>query len=277
MNILLLSGSHSRHLFFFKKIMNTNHNFTAVVMKRENIIPKTPDGLDEDTKKYFEIHFKKRNQIEDQGYGKLNFKEVFKNIDYLVCEPEELNGLEVQKFISKRKFDLCMIFGTDMIRHKLFKILPGVKINLHLGLSPYYRGSATLFWPFYDLLPQFAGATFHLISNLPDAGDMLHHSVPSLEKGDTLHQVSVNTVKKATKDFMDILKMNIAPKNWIFYEQKPIGKLFFNNDFQASHLKTIYELYNDKIVDFYLDRKLSNKLPKLINFFENIKVIESKN
>ena len=42
-----------------------------------------------------------------------------------------------------------------------FAVLPKEKINLHLGLSPWFKGSVTLFWPFYHLMPQFCGSTFH--------------------------------------------------------------------------------------------------------------------
>ena len=33
-------------------------------------------------------------------------------------------------------------------------------INVHLGLSPYYKGSATNFWPFVNNELQFLGVTF---------------------------------------------------------------------------------------------------------------------
>ncbi len=269
MKILLLSGSHSRHLFYFKEILNLENSYSAVVMKRESIIPKLPEGLSKIDEDNYIMHFKKREEEENLGYGTLNPDDVFGKIDHIFCDSDSFHSNETINFIKNKNFDICLIFGTDMIRDKLFTILPKYKINLHLGISPYYKGSATLFWPFHDLMPQFAGATFHQISPSPDAGEILHHSVPLLEKGDTLHRVAVNTVKKATADILKILNYKINPDKWNFFEQKSNGKIFMSNDFHASHLKLIYNTFNDDIVDHFLNGDLSNKMPKLINFFKN--------
>ena len=37
---------------------------------------------------------------------------------------------------------------------KIMKVKIKLTINIHLGLSPWYRGSATLFWPSYNLEPR---------------------------------------------------------------------------------------------------------------------------
>ena len=98
-------------------------------------------------------------------------------------------------------------FLPNLIKENIMNIMPKLSINLHLGLSPWYRGSATLFWPFYNLQPQFAGSTFHQIVNEPDAGDILHQTIPVLKKGDTLHEVAAKVVIQSTVDAVKLLKI----------------------------------------------------------------------
>ena len=266
MNILLLSGTHSRHLYYFSKIISTNHNFTSLVMERETLMPDEPIGIDSIDRINFKKHFESRLETELNGYGDLNAEEVFKNIKTMFCKPDEFNKEKVIKYVSREKYDLCLIFGTDLIKENLMSVLPNKSINLHLGISPYFKGSATLFWPFYFLMPQFCGATFHLITNEPDAGKILHHSTPKLSKGEKIHEVAVNVVKSATEDMVKLIS-NKKIENWNFYSQKNIGKLFLESDFHPSHLRIIYNEHKNLIVDKYLEGSLTSKKPKLINAF----------
>ena len=265
MNILLFSGSHSRHLYFFKQILNTNHNFTSVIMERESVLPEPPKNLDQRDLQNFTKHFSERNYAELSAYGDIQIYDVFDKNNSILCSPKELNSKKVVDFIKAYKsFDLCIIFGTDLLRKEIIDILPSVAINLHLGISPYFKGSATLFWPFYFLMPQFAGATFHKITEDPDAGQILHHSLPTLEYGDKLHDIGTKTVIKAASDMKNILKSMSDLKHWRFFNQKKLGRLFLMSDFHPSHLRVIYDQYDNKIVDLYLNGELLTKKPNVI-------------
>ena len=81
-------------------------------------------------------------------------------------------------------------------------------INIHLGLSPEYKGSATLLWPFYFLEPQYAGVTNHKITNKTDSGDILHQILPKFSKSDGIHEVSCKLIKKACKDIVKLVKLS---------------------------------------------------------------------
>jgi hypothetical protein len=120
-----------------------------------------------------------------------------------------------------------------------------------------------LFWPFYFLQPQFAGATFHQILPEADAGEILHQTVPALSSGDGIHDVGAKTVIEARKDFGKLLK-GYAKCGWIFEKQKSSGRLFLMRDFQAAHLRTIYNTYDNDIVDCYLTGQLEGRKPSLV-------------
>jgi hypothetical protein len=52
--------------------------------------------------------------------------------------------------------------------------------------------------------------------------------------------------------------------NWKLFKQKPeAGKNFLESNFQPQHLRMIYQVYNNNVVDAYLDGKISQKEPNL--------------
>ena len=168
------------------------------------------------------------------------------------------------EYVKNLAVDAVFIFGSGMIRDPLFSILPKLKINLHLGISPRYRGSATLFWPFYFLEPNWAGSTFHLITDEPDAGQIIHQSAPKLEMGDTIHEVACKVVEESALDVKRVIGVLESGKDPTLHRQRGTGKNFLTRDFIPQHLRVIYDLYDDDIVDQYLEGKISPKSPNLV-------------
>ena len=235
-------------------------------------------------------HFMARLDAENKYFGKQNFLEsAFTNYIMVENQSQLNNRKQVLGFIKEINPDIALIFGCGMIKGELAQALPELTINLHLGLSPRYRGAATLFWPFYFLEPQWAGCTFHKIVDEPDAGDILHQCVPELAKGDGVHDVAAKAVVKATDDMIKLLGMwdaekisyrytySISPtgktvttepeeinESWKFHPQTTTGKNFLARDFQPSHPRMIYETYNNDIVDQYLDGNLKQHKPRLV-------------
>ena len=50
--------------------------------------------------------------------------------------------------------DVVLVFGTGLLKAPLIGAFPGRIINIHLGLSPYYRGAGTNFWPLESTLKE---------------------------------------------------------------------------------------------------------------------------
>jgi methionyl-tRNA formyltransferase len=264
---LLLSGNHPRHLFIHQAILEAGFSCAAVIMQREDLLPNADEWISSQDKLLFHRHFEERYELENAAFGSLKVKNTFSNVPTHYCESKNLNSSETIKFVIDSKPDIAFIFGTDLIKGELFRALPENKINLHLGLSPWYRGSATLFWPFYFLQPQFSGATFHQIVPEADAGGILHQTVPLLKMGDGVHDVGVRTVLGARADLIRLLELYSKTGKFEYHMQKSSGRLFLTRDFQAAHLRLVYDLYENKVVDEYLKGNLQQNLPKVINAF----------
>ena len=264
MKLILFSGDHPRHLFVNKKILEFFDDIFVIVMQREELLPKPPIELDNHEKKLFQLHFKNRYRVESSVYGDLNAHEVFKNFNSIFIKPNELNTELVADKVKKFNADFCFVFGVDLIVDPVIEVLPVDKINLHLGLSPWYKGSATLFWPFYHLEPQFCGSTFHQITKQADAGEIIHQCVPELMSGDTIHDIGARCVVKARDELSKIFFYWKRERKFNGIVQKTSGRNWRGADFHASQLRVIYDLYKDKMVDSYLSGAQSNRKSKLI-------------
>ena len=198
MRIMFIGGDHPRHLYYINKIQENFEIAGAIIQHRENISLSTPKNLSDDDKKNFIRHFKTRKKKEIQ---------YFRSPELPKCTihdttSEALNSIESVEFLKKVKPDVVLIFGSTLIKDPLYSALPFDSVNLHLGISPRYRGAATLFWPFYFLEPNYAGSTFHHIISEPDAGNIIHQCIPILSLGDGIHDVACKTVITSSDDMM---------------------------------------------------------------------------
>ena len=104
--------------------------------------------------------------------------------------------------------DLCVVFGASLIRDPLLSLLPaGRTVNLHLGLSPYYRGSGTNFWPFVNEELEYVGSTLLHLDAGVDTGPIIAHIVPEIEQGDTVHTVGCKVIRASAEGLVHALRL----------------------------------------------------------------------
>lgn len=258
--ILLIIGNQRRHLFFAQQI-NNKYDLSGIILVDRGIdIPTMQEDLDEIDIINFKKHFEDRSLAEIKHFSLTDEIECPK----LKVGFNQLNGPESVQFINDVIPDFVFVFGSGLIKHPLIEVLPKETINLHLGLSPRYRGSATLFWPFYFLEPNFAGATFHYLEDQPDAGDIIHQVLPELNYGDKIHDVACKVILKSSQAVVELVEIYLKKGFWERFPQKHSGKNFLDSDFHPSHLRLIYDTFEEKIVDLFLEKKIRNRTPKVI-------------
>jgi methionyl-tRNA formyltransferase len=97
----------------------------------------------------------------------------------------DLNLLDLDALAPALDADLIVVFGASFIRGPLCDVLVRQQaINIHMGISPKYRGSSCNFWALYDRRPDLVGATIHRLSHGLDSGPMLFHALPAAEACD---------------------------------------------------------------------------------------------
>lgn len=203
MKVTIFSSNQPRHLrlanefaqisdqVFFVSEVNTV--FPGVV---EDFFKKS-DTMQE----YFENVISSEKKI----FGDVRFSA--ENVRTLSIKSGDLNRLERGQLADALQSDIYVVFGASYIKGWLIDFLVANKaINIHMGLSPYYRGSSCNFWALYDNKPNFVGATVHLLGKGLDSGDMLFHCVPQFRAGDTPFDFSMRSVLVAHRGLVSAVQ-----------------------------------------------------------------------
>lgn len=258
-----------RHLYVAEKLHKEGRLAGLIIEERENFLPVPDEHLSIRDRNNFIKHFADRDKAEKKYFGNVDKKEMLTSIPTMQVTSETLNSTESVMFIKNVNASMLLSYGVHKLRDEIINCYENKSFNIHGGLSPWYKGSITLFWPFYFLKPNYAGMTIHKLSQKLDGGEILHHSVPKLEYGDKIHDVASKAVVKVAEDLCKILEYHDTGAELICERQKVNGKLFLNKDWTPQTLRVIYDLFDNKIVDMYLNGELGNKdTPTLVNFFD---------
>ncbi|MBI2094017.1 MAG: hypothetical protein HYT88_04770 [Candidatus Omnitrophica bacterium] len=158
--------------------------------------------------------------------------------------------------IENFKADACVVFGASLIKPLLLSKLPaGKTINLHLGLSPYYRGSGTNFWPFVNNELEYVGSTLlHLDAGI-DTGDIIAHVRPEFIPEDTVHTIGCQVIEKSADVLGQALSLLRDGKdlNRVSQWKPPDGRYYRVRDFTPESLERYYKSLRGGMIARYLE------------------------
>ena len=263
MRVLLVCGDHLRHLFFATSIADQYGLAAIIIEEREPSVPDIATGPTGRDRENFTRHFKNRSILEKQFFGSKAFSP---DCPCLRVKADSLSAVCSAQFAYDQKPDLALIVGTSKITEPLFSALPNLKINYHTGIVPRYKGAACNFWPFYFLEPNWAGGTFHYLTNDLDGGEIIHQVRARLYQGDTIHHVGCRITLDAARDTLHLIDKASKDKTLPSSTPSGQGRLFLKQHFRAEHLRIIYDTFNDDIVDHFLEGRFSAPDPHLIHY-----------
>jgi hypothetical protein len=98
---------------------------------------------------------------------------------------EELSAMPPQVLQPALRSDYYIVFGASYIVGSLVDaLIERQAVNIHMGVSPYYRGSSCNFWAAFDGRLDLVGATIHTLTRGLDSGPMLFHALPAIAEVD---------------------------------------------------------------------------------------------
>lgn len=266
MKILFLTGNHPRHLFVARALAQTGHLAALVLEAREAHVPVPPESLPAATRTLFAQHFAGREAAEARFFPVPASADLLAGIETHTIERAELNGPATWTIIDRVQPDLLLSYGV----HKLApETLARARLrwNLHGGLSPWYRGVATHFWPSYFLQPQMTGMTLHETTEAIDGGDVVHQTVAPLVRGDGVHDLACRAVTAFAEELPEIFSRVAAGSHRVPVAPTTSGRIWRNADWHPAHLHPVYDLFQNRIVDRYLDGEFAQVTPKLVRQF----------
>jgi len=162
---------------------------------------------------------------------------------------------EVARMAAVRP-DVVLVFGTGILREPLLSAFAGRLINIHLGLSPYYRGAGTNFWPLVNREPEYVGATIHYLDAGIDTGPILAHARPLIEPGDGPHDIGNKTIVAAAQALLRVADAHVAGSAHSV-PQWSGGRLYQRKHFSADAVRALYRNFDTAMIDEYLAARAS--------------------
>jgi len=262
MKITLFTSNKNRHNYLINLLSKISDEL-FIIQECGTIFSGIVPGhypVSETMKKYF----KQVNDAQSKLFGNSYVNSSSKNMKLLPILYGDLNKCSLTFLSDFLKSDIYVVFGSSYIKGELVDYLVKQKaINIHMGISPYYRGTDCNFWALYDDNPHLVGATIHMLSKGLDSGPMLYHAMSNIKSNP--FEYTMSAVKSAFHSISERIKdksiFEIKPDiqnkaNEIRYSRKiefneEVVKNYFNKEinlkskiFDNSLLKEPYFLNN---------------------------------
>ncbi len=191
MRVTIFSSNQPRHLNLAKEFSKISDEVFFI----SEVKTLFPGEVDDFFKKSEIMQSYFKNVIASE---KKFFKDIVflpSNVKTFAIKSGDLNKLKESHLRKALSSDFYIIFGSSFIKSWLVDFLIEKQaLNIHMGLSPYYRGSSCNFWALYDNNPSYVGATIHLLSKGLDSGDILFHCLPKVRKKDSPFEFTMRSV-----------------------------------------------------------------------------------
>ena len=203
MKVTLFTSNNHRHNYLINLLSNFCDELYVVQECKTLVARKNGEKYQNKDiiKKYFIKVLEAQNKIFKKKFVNKNNK----NIKIVPILNGELNKLSLSYLDDFLKSDIYVVFGSSYIKGELVEFLVKQNaINIHAGVSPYYRGTDCNFWALYDDNPHLVGSTIHLLSKGLDSGPILYHAMSNLKTNP--FEYTMSTVKSAFHSIAERIK-----------------------------------------------------------------------
>ncbi|WP_440915343.1 formyltransferase family protein [Candidatus Pelagibacter sp.] len=193
MKITLFTSNDIRHEYLTSLMSNLCDSLYIIQEVRPTFeqIVKNDTTIDKLFKQYFYGVIEAQKKIFDN-------KEISNknNITHLKINYPNINKIDIKNLSKFFDSDLYIVFGSSFIKGELIDyLIKNNAINIHAGLSPFYRGTDCNFWALYDNNPHLVGSTIHYLARGLDDGPIISHALSKLKTNS--FEYTMSTLKSA--------------------------------------------------------------------------------
>jgi len=248
--VVALAGDFLRHRWYAAQFAtDPRFELRAVVSERQ---PPARSGDTVEEERLIAEHLALRDQTEERYFGRAPSWEDLAEVRRV--ERGETNEAPTAEWVRSFEPRYLVLYGSSIIKTPLLDWFDGRTVNLHLGLSPYYKGHATNFWPLVNGEPECVGATIHLATLSVDAGPILRQVRPAIGLGDDNHDIGCKAIIAGSAAHRDALAAfgagELAP-----VPQQAGGRLYKRADFNAAAVVELRRRFADGMIPRYLEQK----------------------
>ncbi len=249
MRAILLTSTFRRHVFVANTV-GAGCDLVGVWQEEKSFLPEryARDAADEAV---IQRHFAERDASEACYFATADALRLSRGAVHRVVAACACSDPAEVAVMSAAGPDVVLVFGTGILREPMLSAFEGRIINLHLGLSPFYRGAGTNFWPLVNREPEYVGATIHYLDAGIDTGAILAHARPHIELGDGPHSLGNKTIASAAEVLLRAATAHVAGAAHAVPQWKG-GRLYQRKDFGADAVRVLYRNFDTAMIAEYL-------------------------
>ena len=256
--VVFITGDQTRHYYVYQKFSKIFKNSIHIKISKKNKKDKIHSS--KIYKKHINLIKKLENKI-------LKLENNLEKNSYLLQRDDKYVS-KLYSILSINRPDVIITYGCPFLEERIYKLAKKYHLNIHGGLSPWYKGAITNFWPTFLLKPANTGFTLHEISMNIDSGNIFFQTniKPKINHG--IIENNIYALIKFCRIIPNKLeRMIYSNKKYKGIKQKSNGKIWTKNDFSDYLLNIVYKFYNDRINLYVKKNNIKYKKLKLFNIF----------
>jgi hypothetical protein len=251
LRVVLLTGDGLRHRYAASQWADVVQ-LTGVLSEAKPSSPDTPRELPAEDQAVIRRHFRDRDEAERRRLGERSFPDA---ADVLGVPRGGSNSPDAVAWVRRHEPDLIVLYGSGVVKPPLLDEYDGRIVNLHLGLSPYYRGAGTNFWPLADRRPECVGATVHLAVSAVDAGPILAQVRPDIAPTDRAHDIGTKALVAGVQALARVIFLYHAGRLIPVPQDLSRGRVYRRTDFNAEAVRRMARQFESEMISEYLEQR----------------------
>ena len=151
-----------------------------------------------------------------------------------VMECSDINAQEVLDRLTAERPDLILDHGSSIVKDEILQTAD-LALNLHWGLSPYYRGTNCTEWALINWDPYNIGVTIHKLTKIIDGGSILAQARATVEPHDTVNSINMQLTSLGTDLVLRVVRKLKRGEELKFVDQdSALGYLGTNRQWTAA-------------------------------------------
>ena len=171
-----------------------------------------------------------------------------------ILKVEDINSQIVYERLKEERPDLILDHGTPIVKDHILET-SDLALNLHWGLSPYYRGSYCTEWALIHWDPYNIGVTIHKLTRIIDGGDILAQKRAMIKPGDTVNSINMQLTQLGTELVIKAIDRIESGEQLQFKKQDySLGFLIFTRQWGKYLRKQIEHIERNNLIEQMLKK-----------------------
>lgn len=219
--LLLATSSRSTNIFYHS--VNDNYQINKVIIEnKENKILFIKRRIKKigflkvlDQLLFSLIVYKILSYFSKKRYNNLIKKNnlIEKSIDVKkITNVNSINSTSSIELIKNYSPDIILLSGTRILSKELLESTSALILNIHAGITPYFRGVHGAYWAIFNNNKNLAGVTLHRVDSGIDTGKVIDQRVIKISSNDNFSTYPILQLflgLDILKDFLNFYCYNI--------------------------------------------------------------------